>query len=75
MEAYRCDVCRKQFAREDNLEQHRKKHNLYQCSYCPQTFATENVLESHRYHHHIQSGRGQKRTSESPKSGPQRKDE
>lgn len=75
MEAYRCDVCGKQFAREDNLAQHRKKHNLYQCSDCPQTFATENVLESHRYHHHIQSGRGQKRTSESPKSGPQRKDE
>lgn len=73
MEAYRCDVCEKQFAREDNLAQHRKKHNLYQCSDFPQAFAAENVLESHRYHHHNQSGRGKKRASESPESGPSKK--
>lgn len=73
MEAYRCDVCGKQFAREDNLAQHRKKHNLYQCSDCPQAFAAENVLESHRYHHHNQSGRGKKRANESPDSGPSKK--
>lgn len=72
MEAYRCDVCGKQFAREDNLAQHRKKHNLYQCLDCPQAFAAENVLESHRYHHHNQSARGKKRASD---PGLQRKDE
>lgn len=45
MEAYRCDVCGKRFAREDNLAQHRKKHDLYQCSDCRQAFATEDNLE------------------------------
>lgn len=37
------------------------------------SFSTENVLELHRYHHHIQSGRGKKRASESPESGPSKK--
>lgn len=50
MGTYRCDVCGKQFAREDNLAQHRKKHNLYQCTDCPQAFSTEHTLESHRYY-------------------------
>lgn len=73
MGTYRCDVCGKQFAREDNLAQHRKKHNLYQCTDCPQAFSTEHTLESHRYHRHNQSGRGKKRASESPQSGPSKK--
>lgn len=75
MEAYWCDVCGKQFAREDNLAQHRKKHNLYQCSDCPQAFATENVLESHRYHYHNQSGRGKREQANLLNPGLQRKDE
>lgn len=73
MRTYRCDVCGKQFAREDNLAQHRKKHNLYQCTDCPQAFSTEHTLESHRYYRHNQSGRGKKRASESPQSGPSKK--
>lgn len=73
MGTYRCDVCGKQFAREDNLAQHRKKHNLYQCTDCPQAFSTEHTLESHRYYRHNQSGRGKKRASESPQSGPSKK--
>lgn len=73
MEAYRCDVCVKRFAREDNFAQHRKKHDLYQCSDCPQAFATQDNLESHRYRRHGQSGRGKKRANESPESGPLKK--
>lgn len=61
MEAYRCDVCEKRFAREGNLAQHRKKHDMYQCSDCPQAFATQDNLKLHRYRRHGQSGRGKKR--------------
>lgn len=61
MESHRCDVCGKGFAREDDLAQHRKKHDQYQCSESPQAFATAAFLDKHRQYRHNQTGAGQKR--------------
>ena len=57
MQAYKCDLCRKDFSQKSNLVKHIENIHfpdtyIHSCVYCSATFGKKNQLYKHVYRHH-----------------------
>ena len=51
---HQCDLCKKVFSSQGNLNKHKKKHTdgkAYPCDKCEKIFPTLDTLKLHQYHH------------------------
>lgn len=55
---YQCEVCAKVVKRKENLQRHRKLHNvIHKCDVCNKVFRQKNHLETHRQMKHDSTGK------------------